>query len=95
MFPLTCAYYFACPLNLPHSCTCALPNTQIIPGRFECVIARYKDSSVFLFFSVHICVVSGLPLSGADLGGGGGGTGGTCPPFRSSNYIFMLRNRTV
>ena len=38
--------------------------------------------------------------AGADLGGGGGGggggrgggTGGTC---RSSNHIFMLRNRTV
>ena len=39
--------------------------------------------------------------SGADLvGGGGGGGGGGAPgarppPFRSSNYIFMLRNRTV
>ena len=40
---------------------------------------------------------------GADLGGGGGGggggegAGGMCPPplpLRSSNYIFMLRNRT-
>ena len=42
---------------------------------------------------------------GADLGRGGGGggggeggeggTGGHVPPFRSSNYIFMLYNRTV
>ena len=32
-------------------------------------------------------------LPGADLGGGA--PGARAPPFRSSNYIFMLRNRTV
>ena len=31
--------------------------------------------------------------TGADLGGGA--PGARAPPFRSSNYIFMLRNRTV
>ena len=40
----------------------------------------------------------GFPCRGGSRGGGGGGggggTGGTCP-LRSSNYIFMLRNRTV
>ena len=43
-----CAY-----LNLPHSCTCALP-IMLIPGIFECVIARYKDSPVFFFLYTYV-----------------------------------------
>ena len=65
-------------------CVCVMKNIQ----------ALYSFSLAYSLAELEPAVY--MQLTGADLGGGeGGAPGARAPPFRSSNYIFMLRNRTV